>query len=143
VVASFAVFNSVYPAVQRSSQAISDAANTVNGQMTSQIQIIEVSENGTEVDAWVKNVGSTIIGGIEYSDVFFGLNGEIGRVSFGDNSSAEPYWSYQMEGDNSMWTQATTNEITIHLTTPLARGVYLLKFVIPNGVFDETSFSVE
>jgi hypothetical protein len=143
VVASFAVFNSVYPAVERSSQAVNSAADAVNDRMTSQIEIIQVADSGNTVDAWVKNVGSSRVAGIENSDVFFGVDGGIARVSFGDNSTALPYWSYRVEGSNSQWSQATTNRITIHLADPPAPGMYLLKVVIPNGVADETAFSVD
>jgi flagellar protein FlaG len=142
VVAAFGVFNSVYPAVERSSQAVSSAADAVNDRMTSQIQIIQVGDSGTTVDAWVKNVGSSRVAGIENSDVFFGMDGGIARVAFGDNGSSLPYWTYQIEGGNAQWAQATTNRITIHLASSPAPGVYLLKVVIPNGVFDEATFSV-
>jgi hypothetical protein len=143
VVASFAVFNSVYPAVERSSQAVSNAADVVNDRMTSRIEIIQVGDNGTILNAWVKNVGSSKILGIEGSDVFFGPDGNIARVAYGNEESPLPYWSYQLEGDNSQWGQAVTNRIAIHLSDTPASGVYLLKIVIPNGIYDETTFSLE
>jgi flagellar protein FlaG len=143
VVASFAVFNSVYPAVERSSQAVSSAADAVNDRITSRIEIIQVGDSGTTVDAWVKNVGSSKVAAIENSDVFFGMDGSISRVTFGDNSTSPPYWNYQLEGSSTQWGQATTNRITIHLSASPAPGVYLLKVVIPNGIFDETTFSVD
>jgi hypothetical protein len=143
MVASFAVFNSVYPAAERSGQAVSEAASAVNDRLTSRIEIIQVGADGTTVDAWVKNIGTSEIGSIEYSDVFFGVEGGISRISFGDISSPLPYWSYQLEGDQDNWRQTVTNKITIHLADPLTAGTYLLKIVIPNGVYDETSFSLE
>jgi flagellar protein FlaG len=143
VVASFAVFNSVYPAVERSSQAVSSAADVVNDRMTSRIEIIQVSGSGSTIDAWVKNVGSARIGGIEGSDIFFGTDGSASRVLFGDNTSSPPYWSYHLEGENSQWTQAVTNRITIYLADPPAPGIHRLKMVIPNGIFDESVFSLE
>ncbi|OGO36382.1 MAG: hypothetical protein A2147_03240 [Chloroflexi bacterium RBG_16_57_8] len=143
VVASFAVFNSVYPAVERSSQAVSSAADVVNDRMTSRIEIIQVGGSGTTVDAWVKNVGAARIGGIEGSDIFFGMDGGVSRMAFGDNSTSPPYWSYQLEGGNAQWGQAVTNRITIHLADSPSPGVYLMKMVIPNGIFDESVFSLE
>jgi len=142
LVASFAVFNSVYPAVERGGQAVSDSAGVVSDRITSRIEIIQVGGAGTTVDAWVKNVGSSRIGAIENSDIFFGVDGGISRISFGDNGSPLPYWSYQLEGDHDHWRQAVTNRITIHLKEPLTAGVYLLKIVIPNGIFSETSFGL-
>ncbi len=143
VVAAFAVFNGVYPAVERSTQAVSSAADAVNERMTSQVEIIQVSAAGTNVDAWIKNVGSTRIGGVEASDVFFGLDGGVARVAYGTEGSPVPYWSYQLEGGNTQWGQAVTNRVTIHLASAPTAGAYQLKFVIPNGIFDETVFSAE
>jgi Flp pilus assembly protein CpaB len=143
VVAAFAVFNGVYPAVERSGESISNAADTVNDRITSRIEIIQAGENGYEVDAWVKNVGSSRIDGIESSDIFLGPDGDIARVPFSDGGPVFPYWTYQLEGGNTQWGQATTNKITIHLDNQLTSGTYLLKMVIPNGIFDETVFSTE
>jgi len=142
-VASFAVFNGVYPAVERSSQAVSSAADAVNNRMASQIQIIQVAETGAEVDVWVKNVGTARIDGIENSDVFFGPDANIARISCASGNSTLPYWSYQLAGTDSLWAQAGTNKVMIHLSGAPAPGTYQLKIVIPNGIFDETSFSVE
>jgi hypothetical protein len=142
IVMSFAVFNGVYPAVERSSQAISAAADTVNDRLMSRIEIIQVGNAGTTVDAWVKNVGSARIGTAEMSDIFFGIEGNITRVPYGNESSPLPYWSYQIEGGNLQWGQAITNRITIHLASSPSPGTYLLKIIIPNGIFDETTFGI-
>ena len=141
--AAFAVFNSVYPAVQRSGQSMSDAADDISDRITSRIEVIQVGANDTSVDAWVKNVGTSRIIGIENSDIFFGTDGNISIIPFGDEYSSPPYWSYQLEGDNSQWGQAVTNGIVIHLTGLLQPDVYLFKMVLPNGNSDETSFSLE
>ena len=141
--ASFAVFNSVYPAVQRSGQSMSTAADAISDRITSRIEIIQVSAADTSVDAWVKNVGSSRIIAIEDSDIFLGADGETSTIPFGDGASPLPYWSYQLEGNNTQWEQAVTNRITIHLAESLQPGVYSFKLVLPNGIFDETSFSLE
>ena len=143
VVAAFAVFNGVYPAVERSTQAVNTAADAVNDRMTSQVEIIQVSAAGADVDVWVKNVGSARIDGIENSDVFFGLDGTVSRIASGTDGSPLPYWSYQLEGGNTQWGQAVTNHVIVHLAGAPAPGAYGLKFVIPNGVSDETVFSLE
>jgi flagellar protein FlaG len=143
VVAAFAIFNGIYPAVQRSSEAISSAADTMNERIKSQIEIIQVGESGTTVDAWVKNVGSSEIATIENTDVFFGPVGNFARIANGDESTPLPYWTYQLEGSNTQWGQTVTNRITIHLASSPLPGTYLLKIIIPNGVYDETTFGVE
>ena len=143
VVAAFAVFNGVYPAVERSTQAVNNAADAVNDRMTSQVEIIQVSAASTTVDAWVKNVGSARVDGISNSDVFFGPEGNVSRITYGTDSSPLPYWSYQLEGGKTEWGQAVTNRITIHLASGPASGAYAFKFVIPNGISDETVLSVQ
>ena len=141
--AAFAVFNSVYPAVQRSGQSMSDAADDISDRITSRIEVIQVGANDTSVDAWVKNVGTSRIIGIENSDIFFGTDGNISIIPFVDEASSPPYWSYQLEGDNSQWGQSVTNGIVIHLAGSLQPDVYLFKMVLPNGNSDETSFSLK
>jgi len=143
VIASFAVFNGVYPAVERSSAAVNSAADSVNDRLTSQIQIIEVGDSGTTVDAWVKNIGSSKIDGIENSDIFFGPESSFARISHGGDNSTLPYWDYSLEGGNTRWGQAVTNKMTIHLSSTPEPGTYVLKVVIPNGIFDETVFGVK
>jgi len=141
--AAFAVFNSVYPAAQRGGQAMTDAADDVSDRITSRIEIIQVGSVNTTVDAWVKNVGSSRILGTANGDIFFGEYGNFSRISYGDGGSSLPYWSYELEGNYSSWEQTATNAITIHLASSLEPGVYLFKMVLPNGIYDETSFSLE
>ena len=143
VVASFAVFNGIYPAVQRSGAAISSASDTMNDRIKSDIAIIQVNNSQTTVDAWVKNIGSSEIDGVENSDVFFGPEGDFSRIPYGDINSPLPYWSYQLEGTGSQWGPTNTNKIIIHLASSPIPATYVLKVIIPNGIFDETVFGVE
>ncbi|MBN1368567.1 MAG: hypothetical protein JW967_11640 [Dehalococcoidales bacterium] len=143
IVASFAVFNGVYPAIERSGAAITSASDTLNNRIKSDIQIIEVNESGTLVNAWVKNIGSLEIVNIENSDVFFGPEDNFSRIVYGDISTPMPYWTYQMEGSASEWTPTETNKIIIHLASILSPDVYVFKIIIPNGIFDETFFGAE
>ncbi|MFA5054626.1 MAG: hypothetical protein WC562_00415 [Dehalococcoidia bacterium] len=141
--AAFAVFNSVYPAVQRSGDSMTNAADDIGERITSRIEIIHVGSVNDSVDAWVKNIGTSRILGISNSDIFFGEYGNVSRISYGDDGSPLPYWSYDLEGDYTTWEKTATNSITIHLAGALDPGVYAFKMVLPNGIFDETSFSLE
>jgi archaeal flagellar protein FlaG len=140
VVASFAILNGVMPALERSSSAISSATNQVGDQIRSQIEIINVSNNGSTLRVWVKNVGTSAIGTVEYSDVFLSHNGNISRIAHGAVGAPLPYWDYQLGGSNTVWEPTVTNEISINLAAPLASGLYQVKVVIPNGISDETTF---
>lgn len=141
--ASFAVFNSVYPAAQRGGEAMGDAADDISDRIASRIEIIQVGSANTTVNAWVKNIGSSRILGIANSDIFFGEYGNFSRISYGEDGSDPPYWSYELEGDYSIWGTTVTNAVTIHLAEALQPGVYLFKMVLPNGVYKETSFSLK
>ena len=140
VIASFAILNWVFPALQRSSSAISSATDQVGDQIRSQIEIINVSDNGSTLQIWAKNVGTTSIGSVEYSDVFIGDQTNITRIGHGAGGDPLPYWDYQLGGNNTIWGPTVTNEITVHLVSPLAAGLYKAKVVIPNGISDETTF---
>ena len=141
VVASLAVFNGLYPAINHSSTAITNASTAVSDRIESRIEIIQVTNNSTSVQAWVKNVGTSDIPSIERSDIFFGPTGNFSRVTYGGETPT--YWDYQLEGSQTDWTQTVTLRITIHMDSPLTAGTYLVKVVIPNGINDQTTFGVE
>lgn len=100
-----------------------------------------MGDSGTNVDVWVKNVGTSDIDSIERSDVFFGPTDNFTRVTCGGETP--PYWNYQLEGSYSQWRPTVTLKITIHLASSLSSGTYLAKVVIPNGIFDQTTFGVD
>ena len=78
------IFNSVYPAVNRSSQAMVSMSETLNERMKSRINIVHAagSADRTNVYIWVKNVGSTRIVKIEESDIFFGQEDDFARIPY-------------------------------------------------------------
>jgi hypothetical protein len=141
VVASFAVLNGIFPALERSSSAINRASSQLDEQIKSQIEIINVNNNTSTVQVWVKNVGSTVINSIENSDIFItDQNNNVERLVYGDGIIPAPYWDYQLQGSSAAWSPTITNAISIHLASPLAPGSYQVKVVIPNGIFDEKAF---
>jgi archaellum component FlaG (FlaF/FlaG flagellin family) len=140
VVASFAIFNGVYPALQRSSSAINTATDQVDDQIKSQIKIINISNNTSTIQVWVKNVGRTLIANSENTDVFLYHEGNVIRIAFGSSGSPFPYWNYQLTGNSTLWEPSVTNEININLDSPLSAGLYQVKVVIPNGISDEITF---
>jgi len=117
------------------------ATTKVSERIESRIDIIQVGDNTTDVDVWVKNVGTADIDSIERSDVFFGPTDNFTRVTYGGETP--PYWNYQLEGNNSEWKPTVTLKITIYLASSLSPGTYLVKVVIPNGISDQTTFGVD
>ncbi len=141
VITSLAIFNGVYPAITSGSGAITSASEQVSSRIESRIDIIQVGDNGSDVFVWIKNIGTNEIVGVNRTDVFFGPEGDFYRVANG--GGAAPYWEYQIEGGYSNWQQATTLKMTIHPEESLSPGTYIIKTVIPNGVSDQTTYSVE
>ena len=138
------VFNSVYPAVNRSSQAMVSMSETINERMKSRINIVHTanSDNRTNVYLWVKNVGSTRIVNIDELDVFLGQSGNFTRISYVDDAGGSyPQWTYSLENDTE-WLNGVTMKIDITFDTDPGSGTYFTKVVITNGISDENYFSM-
>ena len=144
VVCMIFVFNSVYPAVNRSSQAMVSMAEKVDERMKSRINIVHAasSANRTEVYLWVKNVGTQRILDTKNSDLFFGQEGNIVRIPYtADAGATYPQWDFTLENDTE-WRTSATIKITVTYTSDPGAGTYFGKFIIPNGISDEYYFSM-
>ncbi|MCX6013839.1 MAG: hypothetical protein NTV30_10675 [Chloroflexi bacterium] len=140
VIAALAIFNGLYPAINQSSSSVTNASLKLSDRIESRVEIIQVGHNGSEVNVWVKNVGSVDIDSPELSDIFFGPENDFYRVTYGGETT--PYWNWQLEGSNDKWRPTVTAKITIHPASSLSSGTYIVKIVIPNGIYDETTFGV-
>jgi hypothetical protein len=144
VVCMIFVFNSVYPMINRSSQAMSSMAEQVDERMKSRISIVHAanSANRTEVYIWVKNVGTQRITNIEESDLFFGPEDDFDRVPYqGDAGGSKPSWEYTLQNDTE-WQTSATLKVTITFSTDPGTGTFFTKFIIPNGISDDFYFSM-
>jgi hypothetical protein len=144
IVCMIFVFNSVYPMINRSSQAMTSMADTVDERMKSRINIVHAANSAdrTEVYIWIKNVGDQRISGIQESDLFFGPEDDFDRVPYtSDAGGVSPSWDYALENDTEWMTSATV-KITVTYSSPPAAGTYFVKFIIPNGIADDFYFSM-
>jgi hypothetical protein len=138
------VFNSVYPAINRSSAAMVSMSDTINERMKSRINIVHASNtaNRQTIYLWVKNVGSTRIVDINDTDVFFGPSDNFCRISYVDDAGGSyPQWTYEIENDTE-WLSSATVKFTISYDADPGSGTYFSKIVIPNGIADEHFFSM-
>ena len=162
ILSAAAVFNAVYPAVTRSSGAVSAASARVDDRLKSSIEIVhsvgELDANGAFQDTngnakfdflvWVKNVGDTTIDAVAESDVFLGPAGNFTRIPHESDgeSSVYPRWSFSIENNTTEWAPKATVKVTVTYNSPPdstpSTGVYDVKVIIPNGVSDETFFSI-
>lgn len=162
VLSAVAVLNAVYPAVTRSSGAVSAASDRVNDRLKSGIEIVhavgELDSGGSFQDTngngkfdfliWVKNVGAVTIDVVIDSDLFLGLPGEFNRIPNETEveASVYPRWSFSIENVATEWSPRATIRLTVTYDSPPdtapAQGTYDVKFVIPNALSDEHFFSM-
>jgi hypothetical protein len=138
------VFNSVYPMVNHSSQAMVSMAEQVDERMKSRINIVHAanSANRTSVYLWIKNVGTQRILSVEQSDIFFGQEDNFNRIPYtAEAGGAYPQWSYALEND-TQWQTSATLKVTITYSSDPGTGTYYAKFIIPNGISDDFYFSM-
>ena len=144
VVCMIFVFNSVYPMISRSSQAMVSMADTIDERMKSRISIVHAANSADRktVYLWVKNVGSSRIVSVEESDLFFGEEDDFSRIPYVDDAGGGyPRWDYTLENDTE-WQSSATLKITITYDADPGAGTYFAKVIIPNGVSDEYYFSM-
>ena len=138
------VFNSVYPMVNHSSQAMASMAEQVDERMKSRINIVHAanSANRTSVYIWIKNVGTQRIVAVNASDLFFGQETSFNRIPFKDDTpTTYPQWDYSLENDTE-WQTSATLKVTITYSADPGSGTYYAKFIIPNGISDDFYFSM-
>jgi hypothetical protein len=144
VVCMIFVFNSVYPMVNQSSQAMVSMAEQVDERMKSRINIVHAanSANRTSVYLWIKNVGTQRITNVNESDLFFGQEYDFARIPYTEDAGSDyPQWDYSLEND-TQWQTSATLKITITYSSDPGAGTYYSKFIIPNGISDEYYFSM-
>jgi len=144
VVCMIFVFNSVYPMINRSSDAMVSMAEQVDERMKSRINIVHAANNSTrtEVYLWIKNVGTQRIVNVEASDLFFGEEDDFDRVPYyADAGETYPRWNFELENDTA-WETSATIKVTITYSSDPGAGTYFSKFIIPNGISDDYYFSM-
>ena len=144
VVCMIFVFNSVYPMINHSSQAMSSMAEQVDQRMQSRINIVHAAntENRTTIYIWIKNVGTQRIVAVEQSDLFFGLSDNFSRIpNVNDANVTYPQWTFNLENDTE-WNTSATIKVTITFDYDPGKGTFFIKFIIPNGISDDYYFSM-
>lgn len=139
VISAVFVFNSIFPVVMQSSDAMVSMQVRIDDRLKSQVEIIQATKTPSNtLEIWVKNVGDARIAPPESCDLFFGPQGNFARIPYGTGS---PYWDYVIENDTA-WNPRATLRITIYGYSPLTSGTqYYAKFVLPTGVSSDYYFS--
>lgn len=144
IAAIVAVLNALMPAIGRTSSSIVASADSVDGRIATQLEIIHAAgaDGSASVDAWLKNVGGSAIAPLDRIDVFFGPEDGFVRVPYGGSGCTAPCWEYTLEND-TVWNPTATLRLTLSLDFNLVSGTtYYIKVVAPNGVSDARFFTV-
>lgn len=144
ITAIVAVLNALMPAIARTSSSIVASADSVDGRISTQLEIIHAAgeDGGTAVEAWAKNTGGIAIVPLNRIDVFFGPENNFVRLPYGAPGCVAPCWSYSVEND-TVWSPTATLHISIVIEDPLVTGnTYYIKVVTPNGISDARFFTV-
>jgi hypothetical protein len=83
VISAVFIFNSIYPAIVQSNDAMTSMERRMDDRLKSHIQIIHAAKSGSATLVWVKNVGSLRIVPVEACDIFFGAEGNFVRIPYG------------------------------------------------------------
>jgi len=144
VVAMLVVISVVFPAVSRTSGAITSAGSALDDRIKSDIEIIHATGNDGSTTAyiWVKNVGATGLKALDRTDVFFGEDTNFVRIPYGGPGCTAPCWEDTIENAAS-WEPTATLRITVHLDSAMAAGsTYYVKVVLYNGASDARYFTL-
>lgn len=139
-----AVLNALMPAISRTSGSMIASADSVDGRIGTQIQIVHASGStgSPTVEAWTKNIGSLAVAPIARVDVFFGPEDNFVRLPYGEEGCAAPCWYATIEND-SVWNPTATLKITVEWGSNLVTNTtYYIKVVTPNGISDARFFTV-
>ena len=135
------VITTILPSISSSGQSVVSAQREAADRIRTSIEIIAVSSNadGTQIDVWVKNVGTQVIRSVESSDIIIIKPGGVLRLPYVSGCASE-CWDYTLEDNESAWSTAVTVKFTV--TTTVATGNYSVSVAAPNGVTAAKDFSV-
>lgn len=132
------------PAISRAGNALVESADVMDQRLSSRVEIIHATgqDTATIAEAWIKNTGVVRIDAITKADIFFGVDTDFQRITYGGSGCSAPCWEYELENDTE-WNPTATLHITINLSSALAAGnTYYVKVVAANGVEDSKFFTL-
>ena len=142
VTAAVLVITTILPTISSSSQSVASAQREAADRMRTSIEIIAVSSNaaGTQIDVWVKNVGTKTITAIDRSDVFLAQEGTRFDAMTYDQGGGPNTWKTEL--NEPTWSRGDTLPIIIAIdaSDPVGDGDHTLMVSTPNGITAEKPF---
>lgn len=147
VIAAGVLINAVFPVVYTMAGSFSSASHESDQRLRTDFKIVTTYANTTTGLIWMKNVGSQRISlsEISRSDVFFGAVGDFGRLSYVDNFpvGSGQWTEYLIDlNANSNWDPGETLEIVAKTSLPTSGNPVYFQFVLPDGIWRSTEFTV-
>ena len=143
VTAALVVILAIGPSVTNSSQAVAESQNEAADRIRTSIEIIAVAADsgGTQIDAWVKNVGVEPISPVKSSDVFVITPGSRYDAMTYNTAGGDNTWTDSPV--DSSWNRSDTLHIVITLPagSPLTTGDHKLRISTRNGITADLTFS--
>ena len=143
VTAAMVVIFSIGPSINSSSQAVAASQRESADRIRTSIEIIAVTSNaaGTQIDAWVKNVGVEPISPLNKTDVFVITPGTRFDAMVFNTAGGDNTWTDSPLG--SPWNRSDTLHmvITLPAASPLTTGDHRLRVSTRNGIVADKIFS--
>ncbi len=142
VTAAALVVNAILPAISSSSQSAISAQREAADRIRTNIEILAVSSNsdGTQVDVWVKNVGTKAITAIDRSDVFLAQEGtRFDAMTYNQDGGPN---TWKTEPIEPTWSRGDTLHIIIEVDPgkPVGDSDHTLIVSTSNGITAEKYF---
>ena len=142
VTAALIVILGIGPSISSSSQAVTESQNEAADRMRTSIEIIAVASNaaGTQIDAWVKNVGVESISPVNKTDVFVITPGTRYDAMAYNTAGGDKTWKDDPVGLS--WNRSDTLHIIIDLSaSALTAGDHQLRVSTRNGITADMTFT--
>ena len=148
VIGSLLLIDGLLPSIGHSVNALREAQSATAERIKSDIDILLVVQDPQKSDSlivWVKNVGSTTIGSLQYTNLFLSNPQGAELLSYSTDSTANT-WSYCLESQvgcsfDTVWKPTVTMKATVTMAS-LVPGNYNILLILPIGVQSQKDFTV-
>ena len=134
--------NGMIPAISKSSSSMEAANDSVVRRIGTDVEILGVASDlsGTEIEAWIKNVGTYSIGPVSSVDVFLVTPGEGYSALRYDPAGLPGSWREYPLGASWERGEVLSLQIVIPQDFPVSAKYHILRVATPNGVVGEATF---
>lgn len=148
VLGAAVLVTAILPAIFSAGDTFGTVSSSAEQKLRTDFRIVNTYTAGvTEVQVWMKNVGSNRIStyDLQKSDVFIGIGNEYKRYGYdGATSPAAGTFKYTLDPSDGYWDVGDTVEIIVtdvDITGDIGTQPVMFTFTLPNSVRRTTTFS--